>query len=171
MKNLTGYRIVTYVLLFIAAFLSMGLLTNFIGALANPVALLPLFLVACVVIYTYCSWRFLVRGIDRGMTLKISLRDLIKVNGYITMALSGFMVFQMIILLSNPELIGPIMEQARAAQPSGSEITDASLHKMLQGTMMFLLGYASLLLIHAFVTIRLLKRYAGVFEDTSHNVE
>ncbi len=171
MNNLTGYRIVTYVLLFVAALLSMGLLTNIVAALANPAALLPLFLVACVVIYTYCSWRFLVRGIDRGIVLKTSLRDLIKVNAYITMALSAIVLFQMIILLSNPQLVAPVMEQARAAQPAGSEISDEMLRKMIKATMMILLGYAVLLIIHSFITMRLIKRYAQVFEDKSANVE
>jgi hypothetical protein len=171
MNNLVGYRIVTYVLLFVAAFLSMGLLTNMLAALANPVALLPLFLVACVIIYTYCSWRFLVRGIDRGITLKTSLRDLIKVNAYITMALSAIVLFQMIILLSNPEMIGPVLEQAKAAQPAGSEMSDEMLHKMIRATMMILLGYAVLLLIHSFITMRLIRRYAQVFEDTSANTD
>ncbi len=164
MKNLVPYRIISYILLFIAAFLSMAVFTSMIGALANPVALLPLFLVACIIIYTYCSWRFLVRGIDRDMPCSNTLRDLIRINGYITLVLAGMGLFQMIVIMANPEMIELVIEQARAAQPAGREMSEDMLRQMTKYTLAFLLGYTLLLVLHSIISLRLLKQYQYLFE-------
>jgi hypothetical protein len=165
MKNLVIYRVITYILLFVAAFFSVGVFSSLLAALANPVALLPVFLLACVIIYTYCSWRFLVRGIDKQIPLKPVLRDLIKVNGYITIALAALCLLQMIIVLTQPASINMIIEQARAAQPAGKEMTDEMLLTWTNYILRFLVAYSALLVIHTIITFRLLKRFSGVFTE------
>ncbi|HTF27939.1 MAG TPA: hypothetical protein VK625_03795 [Flavitalea sp.] len=164
MKNLIIYRIITYILLFVAAFLSVGVFTSLLAALSNPVALLPLFLLACIIIYSYSSWRFLVRGIDKNIPCKITLRDLIKVNGYITLGLASLCLFQMIVVLTQPGMINSILEQVKAAQPAGQQMTEEVLLKWTHFTLRFLMAYSSLLIIHTILTFRLVKRYPEVFE-------
>ena len=96
MKNLGIYRVMTYLLLFVAAFMSVGVFTSLLAALANPVGLLQVFVLACVIIYTYCSWRFLVRGIDKGIPSKPVMRDLIKVNAYVSVAVGALLFIVMV---------------------------------------------------------------------------
>jgi hypothetical protein len=165
MKNLIIYRIITYILLFIGAFLAFGVLTSLPGALANPVALLPLFLIACVIIYTYCSWRFLIKGIDRNLPCKPSLRDLIKVNGYISVVLGSLFLFQMIVVMTQPTLIDGVLEQVKTAQPEGTLMSDEALLKWVRVTLAFLLAYSALLIVHTFLTFRLVKEYREVFDE------
>ncbi|MET0298710.1 MAG: hypothetical protein ABW036_03080 [Flavitalea sp.] len=165
MKNLVIYRILAYLLLFVAAFLSAGIFLSIPAALMAPATLLPLFLMSCIVIYTYCSWRFLVRGIDKNMVLKPSLRDLIRINGYITLVLAGLMLFQMIVMLTQPGLINEILDQLRAAQPEGAEITDEMLIKWTHFILRFLTAYSALLVVHTLLTLRMIKQYAYVFDE------
>lgn len=164
MKNLIIYRIITYILLFIAAFLSVGVFTSLLAALSNPVALLPLFLMACIIIYSYSSWRFLVRGIDKNIPCKNTLRDLIKVNGYITLALASLCLFQMIVVLTQPGMISSILDQVKAAQPAGQQMSEEVLLKWTHFTLRFLMAYGTLLIVHTILTFRLLKRFPDVFE-------
>jgi len=168
MKNLVIYRVISYILLFIAAFLSVGLFSTLLSALANPLALLPLFLVACVIIYTYCSWRFLVRGLDKGIVSRPVLRDLIKVNGYITLVLAAICLFQIIMVLLEPAMIPTIIEQAKAAQPPGNPMGEEMLAKAVQFTLRFLLAYSALLAIHTVLTLRLVKQNPQVFEEPAN---
>jgi hypothetical protein len=168
MKNLLLYRIITYILLVIAAFMGLVLFSAILQALANPVALLPLFLLACIVIYTYCSWRFLRKGIDKKMVCKSSLRDLIRVNGYITIALASLSLFQIIILLTQPGLVNETMEQAIASQPGNSETTAEMVRKWTPFMLRFMLAYSSLLVVHTILSFRLLKIYNGVFGDPAN---
>ena len=78
MKKLIVYRILTYLLLAIAGVISFFVFGGLMAALANPVMLFFVFLMVCVVIYSYCSFRFLSRGIDAHMYCKPALRDLIR---------------------------------------------------------------------------------------------
>jgi len=167
MKNLIIYRIITYILLFVAAFLSVGVFTSLLAALSNPVALLPLFLMACIIIYSYSSWRFLVRGIDKNIPCKITLRDLIKVNGYVALGLASLCLFQMIVVLMQPGMINGILEQVKAAQPAGQQMSEEVLLKLTHFVLRFIMAYSSLLIIHTILTFRLLKRYREVFEPSA----
>lgn len=168
MKNLTIYRVISYIILFFAAFLSVGVFTSLLAALANPAALLPIFLMSCIIIYTYSSWRFLVRGIDKGIVSKPILRDLIKVNGYITMALAAFMLIQSVVVLFQPQLISDLLAQVKAAQPANSPVSDETLAGWVNVLLRFLIAYCLLLILHTIITFRLLKRYPDVFAEPSN---
>ncbi|RYF96383.1 MAG: hypothetical protein EOO00_02845 [Chitinophagaceae bacterium] len=165
MKKLVVYRIITYILLFIAAFLSVGVFSSILAALANPAALLPLFLMACIIIYTYCSWRMLVRGIDKNIPCAKTLRELIRVNGYVTLGLSALCLVSMIVISTQPGSLETILEQVRAAQPPGMKMTEQELISRTQFTMRFLMAYTALLVIHVILTFRIVKRNPQIFEE------
>jgi TRAP-type C4-dicarboxylate transport system permease small subunit len=165
MKNLGIYRVITYLLLFVAAFMSVGVFTSLLAALANPVGLLQVFVLACVIIYTYCSWRFLVRGIDKGIPSKPVMRDLIKVNAYVSVAVGALLFIVMISVLTMPEQFKNVLEQAKAAQPPGTNWTNEEIIKGTRFAVGFLLTYGALLLIHPFMTFRLLKRFPQLFQE------
>ncbi|ULQ56609.1 hypothetical protein KJS94_00130 [Flavihumibacter rivuli] len=164
MNNLTIYRILTYIIFLIGAFMAMLLLTFLMAALANPVLLLPTFMVACVVIYSYCSWRFLTRGIDAHMYCKTSLRDLTRVNGYGALAFASLTAIQCISLIMNPALLNDILEQAMSMQKSSVEGMEEMMTKFMGFLLKFMLVYSVLLLVHIFSTFRLLKIHADAFD-------
>jgi len=168
MKNLGIYRVMTYLLLFVAAFTSVGVFTSLPAALANPVGLLQLFVSACVIIYTYCSWRFLVRGIDKGIPSKPVMRDLIKVNAYVSVAVGALLFIVMACVIALPELFQNVLEQTRAAEPPGTDWTNADILNGARFAVGFLLVYGVLLLIHPFITFRLLKRFPQLFQEPTN---
>ena len=87
MKNqILFYLILTFIFLPIAAVLGFFGLFALMGELANPAFLLGVFMLACIVIYTYTSFTFFSKAILRKTICKPSLRDWIKVNAYVSIA-------------------------------------------------------------------------------------
>ncbi len=160
---MTFYRILTYLIFAIGGFMALMTLTMLMAALANPVLLLPVFLVACVVLYSYSSWRFLTRGIDANRYCKPSLRDLIKVNGYGTMAFAIMTAMQTFTLMMQPAMLNDIMEQALAMQQTSGEGMEDYMMKFMHFLLRFLLVYSIALIIHVFMTFRLLRQNADAF--------
>lgn len=165
MKSPIYYRILTYPLLLVAGFLAFGVIVVLPTALANPVLLLSVFLVACIVIYTYTSWRFLIKGIDQQMPLKHSLRDLIKVNSYCSIVFAALCLIQAGTLTSNPELIRQAAKQAMSAPGAADATSEEAVAKAFKGLLIFLAIYSVLLLVHVIMTLRLLKPYRYLFEQ------
>ena len=94
------------------------------------------------------------------------LRDLIKVNGYVSLGLASFCLFQMIVVLNATRHDqSRILEQVKAAQPAGQQMSKEVLLKFTHFMLWFLMAYSSLLIIHTILTFRLLKRYREVFES------
>lgn len=164
MKNLSLYRILTYILFAIGGFMALMVLTMILAALANPILLLPVFMVACVVLYTYCSWRFLTHGIDAHMYCKPSLRDLIKVNGFGTIVFAGLMGMQSLSLIMHPGTLNEIMEQAMALQKTSVEGMETMMLKLMQYVLRFMLVYSILLLVHVYISFRLINIHADAFQ-------
>lgn len=164
MKPLVIYRILTYPLLLMGAFMGIGAIIALPIALANPVTLASVFLLVCIVIYTYASWRFLIKGISRQLPLKPSLRKLIKVNGYATIVFSGMMLIQAILLLSDPNLLSQFAEMARSSARGASTSADDMMQRF-RGVLILLEIYSFILLVHVNMTFKLLKPYGYLFGD------
>lgn len=169
MKNLLLYRILTYILLAIGGFVAMMVLGMLLMALANPVLLLAVFLLACVVIYTYGSWRFLNRAIDAHQYCKPSLRDLIKVNAYGTLAFAILSLLQSIAIMVNPQVLNQSMEEAIAMQPNATEGMEEMMLATAKVITRLLLVYSVLLITHIAITFRLLRQHADAFEIPHHD--
>ena len=163
MKNLILYKLLTYLLFAVAALMSFTLLATLMAALANPGLLFLVFIIACVIIYTYCSWRFLTRGIDAHMYCKPSLRDLIKVNGYGSIAFSVLFGFASFTVLTNPQLMETALENAVSMQQATAEGMEESMRRSMNIVLKFLLVYSALLLTHIIITFRLLKVHSDAF--------
>ncbi len=164
MQSLTFYRILTWFLLIVGGFLAFFLVAGLLMALANPVLLLPLFVLACVLIYTYASWRFLSRGIDAHLYCKRSLRDLIRVNGYGALFFASLSLVQAISLIVQPSLLQDTMDQALALQKNQVEGMEATMWKVMHFTLRFMTAYSIVLIIHIFMTFRLIRQHADAFD-------
>ncbi|KYP13077.1 hypothetical protein [Flavihumibacter sp. CACIAM 22H1] len=164
MNNLTVYRILTYVLLAIAGFLSLLLIGMLLAALVNPVLLLQVFLLACVIIYSYCSFRFLNRGIDAHLYCRPSLRDLIRVNGYGTLAFASLNLVVSCTLLVRPGMLNEVAEQALSMQKEQVEGMEEMMINYMKYTLRFLLFYSAALLVHVYMSFRLIRLHADAFD-------
>ncbi len=168
MKKHTFYKIISYILLPVAALFGLFTLMLLFVAIANPPMLLPLFVVACVVIYVITSFKFLNRGIIRNNECKPGLKDWIKVNGYVAIVFATLMLIQTIAAVQQPDLMSKALDETMAMQPN-QQISKGMLMKMVTGIMYFFGVISVLLLIHIFSTFRLLKQYNHLFRYSTND--
>jgi len=105
------YRILSYILLIVAAFIGIGVLAGFFIALANPALLLNIFIAAAVVMYSISSFLFLINGIDGKKQLKTGMKDFIRVNGFVALFFCIMNLFQSITVIMNPAVLNEAVTQ------------------------------------------------------------
>lgn len=159
---LTIYRIFSYFLLIIAAFLGIGLVAVLFIALANPSMLLNVFVGAAVVLYSISSFMFLINGIDGKKQLKPGLKDFIRVNAFVALFFCVMNIFQSVTVIMNPSVLGEAINQLPQLT-TGQQLPKETILKVLKGTMWFLLIYSIILFAHIQISFGLLKQHAHLF--------
>ena len=91
--SVKAYAILTYILIPFALFFGVIDFVLLLSALANPSALIFVFIVACLVIYTFVSLKFLRTGLQKEQIMAKSLKDWIKVNAYVSLFLCSLFSF------------------------------------------------------------------------------
>jgi hypothetical protein len=165
---LTIYRIFSYFLLITGALIGIGVLAGFFIALANPALLLNIFIAAAVVMYSICSFLFLVNGIDGKKQLKAGMKDFIRVNAFVAVFFCVMNVFQSITVIMNPSVLNEALNQL-PQMTTGQQLPKEMILKVLKATMWFLLFYAVILFVHIQITFRMLKQYAHLFGNSSNS--
>ncbi len=165
MKPLTIFRILSFILIPIAAFFALLDIFMLINALVNPAFFLIVFMVACFVIYTFASLRFLTQHIDTGRPSKPSLKDWIKVNAYISLFIGTMILMNSIsILASSDSSLRQIVGQMLETQPNvPALLTPEFFMKAMKIAAYFMLFMGIILVYHIFLNFRLLKQYAHLF--------
>ena len=158
------YRILTFLLLPVAAILGLVDISLLLLALSNPSALLPAFAIACIVIYVFTSLSFLVMGILGGRQCKPSLRDWIRVNAFVSIAFGGLTVIEYITLLNNKTFASELIKQAMQQPGIPPNMTAASLEQILLSFLFFFFIFSVLLIIHILISFRLLKQFNYLFK-------
>jgi hypothetical protein len=161
---LVVYRLLSFILLPIAAILGFLDAYFLLVALANPSALLPVFAIACIVIYVFTSLSFLTKGILGGRQCNPSLRDWIRVNAIVSIIVSGLGVIEYITLIINKSFIGEVVKQAIQQQKIPAGFTAVQLEQMLLKFFFFFFLFSIVLLIHILMSFRLLRQYNYLFK-------
>lgn len=166
MKQIILYRILTYILVPVAAFLGFFTVLALFAALVNPAVLIGVFMLACIVIYTFSSLSFLNKGIIKKLPCKPSLRDWIRVNAFVSLLFASLSLFQSASLLSNPVSLQQALDAAISSQPNlPASLTPQLIKSVMSGSLYFMLFLSIILLIHIFFTFRLLPQYKQVFSN------
>ncbi|HYK44536.1 MAG TPA: hypothetical protein VEV83_05185, partial [Parafilimonas sp.] len=118
--KLTIYRIFSFLLLPIALLFAISVLLFIRAALANPGMLIPLFIIACVTIYSFAALNFLIKGIDGKKYLGRSSKELLKVNAIVSVIFCLLMISQCVVFIIQPEMLHQLAVQAK--QNSGDEL-------------------------------------------------
>lgn len=163
--KLTIYRILSFLLLPMAILFSIAVLLLIRAAFANPAMLLPLFLIACIAIYTFTALNFLIRGIDGKRFLGKSSRDWLRVNAFASTVFSLLMIIQCTILLIHPEMLQQITVQAKENAGAEFKMNKAAFENYLRVTCYFFLVYAIVLFAHIILSFQYLKKYAYLFQN------
>jgi hypothetical protein len=166
MKQLSIYRILTYLLVPFAAFFGLIDLLIILSALANPALLLAGFIFTAFVIYTFVSLKFLNRGLQYNQPCKPQLRDWIKVNAYVSTFMAiMFLLNSLSVYFSSEVMLRQMMEEYLEKQPSiSAQISPEFMLKMLKFMAACMLILGAVLIVHIQITFRLLKQYAFLFE-------
>jgi hypothetical protein len=160
------YTVLSYILIPIALFFAFMDIVLLFSSLANPSALIMVFILACLVIYTFASFKFLKAGIEKEIAQTAKLKDWIKVNAYVSFFLcSLFFINAISILISSDVLLLKFIDEFLQSQPGlPKELTSALMLSLLKGVSVFLLITGIVGLIHIRTSLRLLKQYEYLFE-------
>ncbi len=165
MQQTTIYKILTFALLPFAALFGLSALIMFFIGLANPIILLPVFIMAGFTIYAVCSTIFVVKGITNAQFCKPSLKDWLKVNGYVSTFLGVMCLTNSFTIISTPKSkLKDLAAELMASQPIKPEgLTTETIISIMVGLSYVLLVFAIILLVHLSLSFRLLKKYQYLF--------
>jgi hypothetical protein len=160
------YTVLSYILIPIALFFAFLDIALLLSSLANPSSLILIFILACLVIYIFASFKFLKAGIEKEVAQTAKLKDWIKVNAYVSFFLcSLFFINAISILISSDVLLLKFIDEFLQSQPGlPKELTSALMLSLLKGVSVFLLITGIVGLIHIRTSLRLLKQYEYLFE-------
>lgn len=164
------YRILSYVLLVVAAIFGIAALFALLIALSNPALLLSVFVIVAVVIYSIASFLFLINGINGNRQLQPKLRDWIKVNAYVALVFVMMNIFQSVAVLQNPAVLSEAVKQVSDMQQSKSPLSADFMLRIMKAVVWILFFYAIILGIHISFTFRYLKQYAHLFGPRNTNL-
>jgi uncharacterized membrane protein YbaN (DUF454 family) len=82
--------------------ITISLLFSIPVLVSSPVTLLSGFLMVAVILYAWFSSRFYKEVVLQHKTVKHSLRDLVRVNGIVTLVFSVLIILNVLLLLKNP---------------------------------------------------------------------
>ncbi|MFT4153906.1 hypothetical protein [Parafilimonas sp.] len=159
------YRIFSFLLLPMAILFSVAVLLLLRAAFNNPAMFLPLFLIACIAIYTFASLNFLIRGIDGKKFLGRPSKDWLKVNAIASTVFALLMITQCTIFLMHPDMLQQITAQAKANAGTELNISDAAFGDYLRIISYFFLVYAIVLFVHIIISFQYLKKYGYLFQN------
>lgn len=165
------YRILSFLLLPVAALLAMNCLAAIVIALANPPILITVFLFACIAIYIIASYIFLKRGIERNSPRRPVLRDWIRINGFITLLL-GLVGIPMFTGVKLTPADAKLLLNQLQAQNGGRQfgISVAEFQNILSGFVTALAVISIVLVIHVLITFHLVRRFRYLFSGDDMNV-
>jgi len=158
------YRIFSFLLLPIAIIFAISVLLFLRAAFSNPQMLIPLFLIACIAIYSFAALNFLIRGIDGKKNLGRSLKDWIKVNAFVSSVFALLMISQCIIFLLHPEMLQSVAAQAKQNAGAELKLSDTALQNYLRATSYFFLVYAIVLMAHIVMSFQYIRMYNYLFQ-------
>lgn len=167
MKQLTIFRILTFILLPIAAMFGFMDLLFLFSALANPALLLVVFIIGAFVIYTFVSLQFLTRGIDTGRACKPGLRDWIRVNAFVSLFMGTMFLFNALsIFFTNDLTLRQFVSQFMQTQPNIPAMLNVELFMtIMKGMAYFMFFLSIILLVHIQLNFKLMKKYAHLLSE------
>lgn len=165
MQQITIYKIFTWFLLPFAVLFGLFALIMFFAGLSNPAILLPVFIMAGFCLYSITSLIFLTKGLQKNEPCRASLKDWIKVNGYVSVSMALMMLFNSVSLIFSKQANIKILAEQLLANPAMKTqgLTPALVIQLLLGMAYSMLILSVVLLIHLTIGFRLLKRYDALF--------
>jgi hypothetical protein len=167
MKQLTIFRILTFVLLPVSALFAFMDLLVLLAALANPGILLIAFILTSFVIYCFCSLKFLTKHIDIERPAKASLRDWIRVNAFVSLFMGSMFVLNALsIFFSSDASLREYLTHFLETQPNVPSMLNPELFlTIMKAVAYFMIFVGVVLVVHIQLHFRILKKFGYLFES------
>lgn len=155
------YRILSFFINLIALIIAVSLVIIIPVFITVPVLWLPLFLLIAVVLYTWFSNRFSQKVLTRKEVVNHSLRDWIRVNGFVAIIFSMLNIPAIINLIRNPASYFETTKEFAKQFGQGTEqsFTPGNIHILTSVMLMYLIA----LFVHVFWTFALLRKNQDFF--------
>jgi hypothetical protein len=165
MNQVKVFKVLTYVLAVPTAFVAFFTFFGLLAAFMNPPMLIPIFILACVVVYVISSFIFLQKTIILQTQTKKRIKDLLKINGIITVIFSTICLIDFISMLTQPATIEAGISKAFAENPNvvPPQFTKQMMVKIVWVLLSFTGIYSILLLVHYAIGLKLRKQYDSLF--------
>ncbi len=165
MKLIKVYKLLTYFLTIPTAIIALFTLVGILVGIANPSILLDVFITACSVIYFISSFIFLNRIILSKKTCKKIIKDLIRINGFISIFFAVKIIMGFLALLVKPSLLQQMVTDAMTQNATAfpPDFNKEMFIKLAWFFMSAISVYAIALLVHIMVTFKLAKENIASF--------
>ncbi|HLO38201.1 MAG TPA: hypothetical protein VK173_06925 [Lacibacter sp.] len=164
------YRILSYFLFVMGVFMGFGILLTAPVAFANPKLLIDVFIPLTVVLYTFSSFLFLIKGISKRQVFKYSFRDFVIVNALASIVYIGRSLWKIVVTFSDQTEIIKMAKDLAGLQQSGSILSEAVIQSTLKAGLFFSLFYVIVLAGHIVFTIALVKKHRNLFMKSEGNI-
>ncbi|MBS1578942.1 MAG: hypothetical protein JST29_04810 [Bacteroidetes bacterium] len=172
MNALLPYRIISYLLLVVAAFFSIICLLMLLMAFANIALFFPFIIFSSVIIYIITSFIFFIKVVENKKTCKQKLIKLIRISSFITIIFSLLFLVNGLFTLYNPSVINQFVHDFFAMQknnPATKQISTETMITTLKGVMYFMILFATTLLVHIYETYKLIKQHNSSIINNNQN--
>jgi hypothetical protein len=168
MKQLTIFRILTFILVPIAVLFGVMSLVCIVNSFSSLAFLLIAFIFGAFVIYTFSSLIFLNRGLDKQRVCNPSLRDWIKVNAYVSTFMGVMMLMNTLTIFSTGDItLRQALSQMLETQPANMrpKISLELYLTMIKAIAWFMFFFSLILLTHIQLNFRIIKKNPHLFGD------
>lgn len=148
------YRILGFIINSTALLLTISLVVSIPMLVSSPITLLSAFFMVAVILYAWYSFRFYREVLQQQKTVKHRLKDMVRVNGIVTLVFSVITILNVLFLLKNPALFTESIKNFNVQMPV----------KNITGFFYAMLIYAAILFIHVVWTFSLLKKNKQYFQ-------
>jgi len=166
-QKLVLYRLITFILLPIAGLLGLEVLFMLPVGLSNPIILIFAFIFFAIGAYIVSSFIFFLQGIQNNKQLKRGLKDFVRVNAIITVAVAAYCLFSGCVYLGSHTMQKMMADNFPTLQKSMNGIfsgIDVERYlRLMKKAAIVMAVFGALLVYHTIVTFRLLKQYASLF--------
>jgi hypothetical protein len=148
------YRILSLIINFVALMLTISLLGSIPMLISSAQTMLSGFLMLAVILYSWFSFKFRREVLQQQKIVAHSLRDMVRVNGIVTLIFSIISIIGITPLLLNPQPFVDAVKNFKVEMPVKTAVTFFYI----------MLAYATILLIHILWTFALLKKNREFFQ-------
>lgn len=168
------YNVISYIVIVFAVLLVIFILFILPFALIEPALLFTLFVLVGVVLYSFSSFRFMQKGLNKNFVFRAGFSDFIKVNAFVTL----FFLFQSFYglseLLMNREILNKLLDVfinenkaiISSLPPSEQKIFRYQVLISARVSIWVFFSYNLFLLFHVISSFLLIQKNARLFKKS-----